>query len=275
MTRLTRKVYYNGTHYGSPDGIPCDNLEHLEKVYTKLGQLEDIQEELGIDLIKYFKAVRQQNKYYCPNCNKMMDSEVVERLETLSVCGEVIQLKVKMRVCKKCGEPLADDELDDISLKQFYDEYRRRNNLLFPNEIKKIREKYNMSQTEFAKLLGMGAKTITRYENGTIQDKTHDNLIKEADNCIEDIRKKRRMKTLYVGFYDYSFYCQARELINNEFIAIDISEEDMDAINYYDCKDNKIEWYDELSDKVKQYDNIIVCEDGYYNLIDLTKLKKR
>lgn len=65
------------------------------------------------------------NKYYCPNCNKMMDSEVVERLETLSVRGEVIQLKVKMRVCKECGEPLADDELDDISLKQFYDEYRK------------------------------------------------------------------------------------------------------------------------------------------------------
>lgn len=122
------------------------------------------------------------NKYYCPNCNKMMDSEVVERLETLSVRGEVIQLKVKMRVCKECGEPLADDELDDISLKRFYDEYRRRNNLLFPNEIKKIREKYNMSQTEFAKLLGMGAKTITRYENGTIQERTHDNLIRAVNS---------------------------------------------------------------------------------------------
>ena len=72
--------------------------------------------------------------------------------------------------------------LDDISLKQFYDEYRRRNNLLFPNEIKKIREKYNMSQTEFAKLLGMGAKTITRYENGTIQERTHDNLIRAVNN---------------------------------------------------------------------------------------------
>lgn len=81
-------------------------------------------------------------------------------------------------------------------------------------------------------------------------------------------------KTLYVGFYDYSFYCQARELIDNEFIAIDISEKDMDTINYYNCKDNKIEWYDELSDKVKQYDNIIVCEDGYYRFIDLTKLMK-
>lgn len=52
MTRLTRKVNYDGIHYGSPNGIPCDNLEHLEKVYTKLGQLEDIESNLGIDLVK-------------------------------------------------------------------------------------------------------------------------------------------------------------------------------------------------------------------------------
>lgn len=67
--RLTRKVNYSGEHYGSPNGIPCDNLKHLEKVYTKLGQFEDIEEELRIDLIKYFKAIRKQkgeyNMLYC------------------------------------------------------------------------------------------------------------------------------------------------------------------------------------------------------------------
>lgn len=145
------------------------------------------------------------NKYYCPNCNKMMDSEVVERLETLNVRGQEITLKVKMRVCKECGEPLVDDELDDISLKQFYDEYRRLNNLLFPNDIKKIREKYNMSQTEFAKLLGMGEKTITRYENGTIQEKTHDNLIRAVNNdsVFSDFAKRlENLKTINAKDYD-------------------------------------------------------------------------
>lgn len=87
-------------------------------------------------------------------------------------------------------------------------------------------------------------------------------------------------KTLYVGLYDYPYSYQAYEFINNEFVKIDISrknmENDIGAIHYYDCydcEDNKIRWYDKLSNEVKQYDNIIVCEDGYYNLIDLTKLK--
>lgn len=69
MTRLTRKVNYSGEYYGSPDGIPCDNLEHLEKVYTKLGQLEDIEEELGINLETLLKALKNRKIYvskgYC------------------------------------------------------------------------------------------------------------------------------------------------------------------------------------------------------------------
>lgn len=76
MERLTRKVYYSGTHYGSPNGIPCDNLEHLEKVYTKLGQLEDIEEELEIDLIKYLKAIRQQKVWVLYN-GKIITTDVV------------------------------------------------------------------------------------------------------------------------------------------------------------------------------------------------------
>ena len=39
-----------------------------------------------------------------------------------------------------------------------------------------------MSQQNFAKVLGFGAKTITRYENGSIQDVAHDNLMKLVEN---------------------------------------------------------------------------------------------
>lgn len=76
MTRLTRKVNYDGIHYGSPNGILCDNLEHLEKVYTKLGQLEDMEEELGIDLITYIKAIRQQKVWVLYN-GKLLQPDLV------------------------------------------------------------------------------------------------------------------------------------------------------------------------------------------------------
>lgn len=82
------------------------------------------------------------------------------------------------------------------------------------------------------------------------------------------------MKTLYVGVYDCGYDSRAYEFIDNEFILVNISEEDMYAIYDYNHRDNKIEWYDKLSNEVKQYDNIIMCADAYYSFIDLTKIKE-
>ena len=49
--------------------------------------------------------------------------------------------------------------------------------MLLPEEIRKIREQYGLSQRSFAKLLNWGDKTICRYENGSIQDKAHNSLL--------------------------------------------------------------------------------------------------
>lgn len=49
--------------------------------------------------------------------------------------------------------------------------------VLLPNEIKKIREQYGLSQRSFAKLLNWEDKTICRYENGSVQDKAHNSLL--------------------------------------------------------------------------------------------------
>ena len=80
-------------------------------------------------------------------------------------------------VCAECGEELYCEELDNATLIRAYNEYRRRHKLLLPEEIKKIREQYGLSQRSFAKLLNWGDKTICRYENGSIQDKAHNSLL--------------------------------------------------------------------------------------------------
>ena len=50
MNRLTRKVEYEGeTLYGSPIGTKCDDFDQLQNVYNKLGEIEDLMEEYGIN----------------------------------------------------------------------------------------------------------------------------------------------------------------------------------------------------------------------------------
>ena len=78
-----------------------------------------------------------------------------------------------------------------------------------PDEIKKIREQYGLSQRSFSKLLNWGDKTIFRYENGSIQDKAHNSLLlflKDPENMrsyitdnevvLNEKQKQKLMQTI-------------------------------------------------------------------------------
>lgn len=114
---------------------------------------------------------------YCEACGKEVETKVITKKETYNVCGENIEVDAHVLVCAECGEEFYSEELDSDTLVRAYNEYRRRHKLLFPEEIKKIREQYELSQRSFAKLLNWGDKTICRYENGSIQDKAHNSLL--------------------------------------------------------------------------------------------------
>lgn len=114
---------------------------------------------------------------YCPNCNAETDTTVRVVQETYPVKGENITINATVRFCNICGCDIWDEELDSKNLLLAYEEYRRKHNLMAPEDIKEIRTKYNLSQTAFARILGMGDKTITRYENGSIADAAQNNLL--------------------------------------------------------------------------------------------------
>ena len=114
---------------------------------------------------------------YCDTCGKEVETKIITRPETFKVCGEEITVDARILVCTECGEELFCEELDSATLVDAYNEYRRRHKLLLPEEIKKIREQYGLSQRSFAKLLNWGDKTIYRYENGSVQDKAHNSLL--------------------------------------------------------------------------------------------------
>ncbi|HAX51409.1 MAG TPA: hypothetical protein DIW17_11720 [Clostridiales bacterium] len=114
---------------------------------------------------------------YCEECGREVNTKIVTKRESYNVCGETIEVDAQILVCADCGEEFYCEELDNATLVNAYNEYRRKHKLLLPEEIKKIREQYGLSQRSFAKLLNWGDKTICRYENGSIQDKAHNSLL--------------------------------------------------------------------------------------------------
>lgn len=116
-------------------------------------------------------------KKYCEECGREVDTKIVTKTEVYEVCGEAVEVEAQVLVCVVCGEEFYCEELDNATLINAYNEYRRKHKLLLPEEIKKIREQYGLSQRSFAKLLNWGDKTIYRYENGSVQDKAHNSIL--------------------------------------------------------------------------------------------------
>lgn len=117
----------------------------------------------------------------CPNCgSRMEERQGTYRFEPPpNIPGGVMIIPdATWMECENCGErmlpPELDRKLEELSIV--------RQGLLLPAQIKAIREKLGLTQTQMAERLGVGEKTYTRWESGrSIQNKSSDNLIRLMD----------------------------------------------------------------------------------------------
>ncbi|PIQ44748.1 MAG: hypothetical protein COW04_11385 [Deltaproteobacteria bacterium CG12_big_fil_rev_8_21_14_0_65_43_10] len=145
-------------------------------------------------------------KEICPICEKESRAKVIKKKEAMNVRGERINVEYEIFKCDTCGEEYMDTKTGHDPFVYAYAIYRKKHNMLQPEEIKEIRRKYGLTQGELSSLLGWGGATLSRYENGALQDKTHDNqlkLLREPRNMLkmvtenlDALRKQRRNQLL-------------------------------------------------------------------------------
>jgi putative zinc finger/helix-turn-helix YgiT family protein len=92
-------------------------------------------------------------------------------------CGEVV---LRFQDSKRLGE-------DAISI------YRKKHGLLSADEIRSIREHFHLTQAELARLLRLGANTVSRWEAGrNVQTASMDmllRLIRDVPGSIDFLRE--------------------------------------------------------------------------------------
>lgn len=148
-------------------------------------------------------------KGICPVCEEKTDLETVRGMEDIEVRGELIKVEVAYNKCKKCGEEFEDPHSEEDPLEKAYREYRRRHGMTQPEDIRELRKRYGLTQNELSKLLGWGGATLSRYENGALQDDTHEKtlrlaldprnllkLIEDAPDVLPEEKKARLLKEL-------------------------------------------------------------------------------
>jgi len=148
-------------------------------------------------------------KGICPNCEKETDIKLIHAAEEINVRGELIKVEVEFYKCSMCGEEFEDPHSDHDPLDKAYREYRRRHGMIQPEEIRQLRKRYGFTQSEMSSLLGWGGATLSRYENGALQDDAHEkilhlimdtrnllNLIEENQDVIPKYKRECLIKEL-------------------------------------------------------------------------------
>ena len=153
------------------------------------------------------EIIRKEKKL-CLCCMEEHEVEYVRLKEKTLFKGQEIEYDVIYEYCEVADEYISSDTMisvNDISLK---DAYRKKNGLLTSEEIENIRQKYGISQSDLAILLGWGEKTITRYESHQVQDNAHDTILRKIDEDPEwyiSLLKKVKGKlssSAYAKYFD-------------------------------------------------------------------------
>ena len=112
-------------------------------------------------------------------------------------------------------EYYVDAKLGNENLRKIRNEYRKIKNLLTDEDIKNIRNQYNLSQRDFAIALGFGEVTITRYESKTVQDKAQDNVIRKSKNPKDFLILLEQNKNKYIDVNGTEKYNELYSLVLN------------------------------------------------------------
>lgn len=85
-------------------------------------------------------------------------------------------------VCEDTKEEFTDTQIDELNLIQVYNQYREKEGIPFPLEIKDIRNKYNISAAKMSQILGLGTNMYAKYEAGEMPSISNGRMIKSCDD---------------------------------------------------------------------------------------------
>lgn len=129
---------------------------------------------------------------YCPYCRKEVEYKI-EKRDVKEFRGIEINSYENVAVCKECHQDLYVNEIEEKNNERIYEIYREKANIIKPQDIVQLREKYDISQRELTAILGFGKMTINRYERGGVPTKSQSDYIKlliENDNkFIEKVKE--------------------------------------------------------------------------------------
>lgn len=161
----------------------------------------------------------KSEKRLCTCCMEEHEVKTVIIRESSTFKNVKVDYEAYYLYCDLADELYADEEQLQENDIRFKNAYRKKEGLLTSDEIKDIRSRYHISQSDLCLLLGWGGKTITRYESHQVQDRAHDTILKKIAQDPEWFLSLLDASRENLPFESYQRYL---------FAAIELYEENQD-----------------------------------------------
>lgn len=116
----------------------------------------------------------------CPYCEEQHQVKWIDHTDRFTVRGEEYAIDTQLLECQNCHQAFEDSTKEHDPLEIAYRKYREKHRLLMPEDISTWRKQVGLTQRELSEILGLGKVTITRYENGALQNESQDKMIRMA-----------------------------------------------------------------------------------------------
>lgn len=129
----------------------------------------------------------------CPVCEGRL--EPVSEVREVRIGRRTARVPDEFFRCVACEQAFYAPGQMDSTLRRASQAIRRQEGLMAPQEIRDVRMRLGLTQHAFEKLLGVGPKTVVRWERGTVfQNRSTDSLLRVIDAVPDSAQFLARLK---------------------------------------------------------------------------------
>lgn len=121
-----------------------------------------------------------KNNIICTECMQKQTYTLRKELTEVNFKGKNYYFTITTATCDCCGAKVFPHGLRDLNQNEIMQQYRKKEDLVSIDDIKRLMELYKIGKAPLSLALGFGEITITRYLDGQIPTKKYSNIIKKA-----------------------------------------------------------------------------------------------
>jgi uncharacterized phage-associated protein/DNA-binding transcriptional regulator YiaG len=190
-----------------------------------------------------------------------------EGMETQTFRNEKFQVYVRYYECADTGGHFTTEDQDEQAFNELYNQYRVRHGIPFPDEIKRIRERYGLTLSQITEIVGFGQNQWRQYENGCVPSESN-------GKSIAAIKDRNGMLSMLSACKEQLGDKKYEKIRNKVLCAPDSANDDPLSVYFYgNTKRGIYNGFSEMNpDKLQSMVQFIVSKEK--NGVSKTKLNK-